>query len=133
MYTVIRFFQTVKQKSFTKWRRHIALFFYIKLWDQDNPFSPTFAVIWENISAILLAHTVTIWICTRLQRVIAAENSTACEYHESTRRAGAKNVIPLPENVNRMMGLWIRFTPTVFTSPLLTISVLETFFWKPRI
>ena len=50
-------------------------------------------------------YTVTIWICTRLQRVIAAENSTACEDHESTRRAGAKNVIPLPENVNRMMGL----------------------------
>ena len=82
----------------------------------------------ENISSILLAHTVTIWICTRLQHVIAAENSTACEDHESTRRAGANNVILLPENVNRMMGLWIRFTPTVFTSPLLTISVLETFF-----
>ena len=32
----------------------------------------------ENISPILLAHTVMIWICTRLQRVIAAENSTAC-------------------------------------------------------
>ena len=48
--------------------------------------------------------------------------------HESTRRAGAKNVILLPENVNRLMGLWVRFTPTVFTSPLLTISVLETFF-----
>ena len=45
-----------------------------------------------------------------------------------TRRAGAKNVILLPENVNRMMGLWIRFTPTVFTSPLLTVTVLETFF-----
>ena len=29
---------------------------------------------------------------------------------------------------NRLMGLWVRFTPTVFTSPLLTISVLETFF-----
>ena len=27
----------------------------------------------------------------------------------------------------RMMGLWIRFTPTVFTSPLLSVSVLETF------
>ena len=81
----------------------------------------------ENISPILLAHTVTIWICTRLQRAIAAENSTACEDHESTRRAGANNVILLPENVNRMMGQWIRFTPTVFTSLLLTISVLETF------
>ena len=54
---------------------------------------------------ILLAPTVTIWICTRLQRVIAAENSTACEDHEYTRRAGANNVILLPENVNRMMGL----------------------------
>ena len=81
----------------------------------------------ENISPIILAHTVMIWICTRLQRVIAAENSTACEDHESTRRAGANNVILLPENVNRIMGLWIRFTPTVFTSPLLTISVLEKF------
>ena len=69
-----------------------------------------------------------IWICTRLQRVIAVENSTACEEHESTRRAGAKNVILLPENVNWLMDLWVRFTPTVFTSPLLTISVLETFF-----
>ena len=59
----------------------------------------------ENISPILLAPTVTIWICTRLQRVIAVENSTACEEHESTRRAGAKNVILLPENVNRLMGL----------------------------
>ena len=38
---------------------------------------------------------VTIWIRTRLQRVIAVENSTACEEHESTRRAGAKNVILL--------------------------------------
>ena len=44
------------------------------------------------------------------------------------KHAGAKNVILLPENVNRLMGLWVRFTPTVFTSPLLTISVLETFF-----
>ena len=82
----------------------------------------------ENISPILLAHTVMIWICTRLQHVIAAENLTACEDHESTRRAGVKNIILLPENVNRMMRLWIRFTPTVFTSPLLTISVLETLF-----
>ena len=80
----------------------------------------------ENISPILLAPTVTIWICTRLQHVIAAENLTASEDHVSPRRAGANNVILLPENVNRMMGLWIRFTPTVFTSPLLTISVLET-------
>ena len=53
--------------------------------------------------------------------------STASEDHESTRRAGANNVILPPENVNRMMGLWIRFTPTVFISPLLTISFLETF------
>ena len=37
--------------------------------------------------------------------VIAAENSTACEDHESTKRAGAINVILLPENVNRMMDL----------------------------
>ena len=59
----------------------------------------------ENISPIILAHTITIWICTRLQRVIAAENSTACEDHESTRRAGANNVILPPENINRMMGL----------------------------
>ena len=59
----------------------------------------------ENMSPIILAHTVTIWICTRLQRVIAAENSTACEDHESTRRAGGNNVILPPENVKRMMGL----------------------------
>ena len=38
-------------------------------------------------------------------RVIAAENSTACEGYESTRHAGANNVILLPENVNRIMGL----------------------------
>ena len=82
----------------------------------------------ENISLIILAHSVTIWICTRLQRVIATENSTACEGHESTKRVGANNVILLPENVNRMMGLWIRITPaTVFTGPLLSVSVLETF------
>ena len=55
----------------------------------------------ENISPILLAHTVTIWLRTRLQRVIAVENSTSCEEHESTRRAGAKNVILLPENVKK--------------------------------
>ena len=47
----------------------------------------------ENISPIILAHTITICICTRLQRMIAAENSTACEGHGSTRRAGANNVI----------------------------------------
>ena len=41
----------------------------------------------ENISPILLAHTVTIWMCIPLQHVIAAENSTACEDHESTRHA----------------------------------------------
>ena len=92
----------------------------------------------ENISPIILAHTVTIWICTRLQRVIAAENSTACEGHESSRRAGANNVILLSKNVNRMVGLWIRFTPTVFTSSLLSVSVLETFlasqeFSDPRV
>ena len=81
----------------------------------------------ENISPIILAHTVTIWICTRLLRVIATENSTACEGYKSTRRASANNVIILPENVNRMMGLWIRITPTVFTIPLLNVSVLETF------
>ena len=53
----------------------------------------------------MLAPTLTIWINTRLQRVIAVENSTACEEHESTRCTGAKNVILLPENVNRLMGL----------------------------
>ena len=40
-----------------------------------------------------------------LQRVIAAENLTACEGYESTRHVGANNVILLQENVNRMMGL----------------------------
>ena len=57
----------------------------------------------ENILPIILAYTVTIWICTRLKRVIAAENSTACEGHESTKRAGENNVILRPENVNWMM------------------------------
>ena len=47
----------------------------------------------ENISLIIFAHTVTISICTWLQRVIAAENSTACECYETTRHAGASNVI----------------------------------------
>ena len=52
----------------------------------------------------------------------------ACEGHESTRHAGANNIILLPENVNRMMGLWIRITPpTVFRGPLVSVSVLETF------
>ena len=81
----------------------------------------------KNISPIILAHTVTIWVCTRLRRVIAAENSTASEGYESIGHAGANNVIPLPENVNRMMGLLIRNTPTVFRSPLMSASVLETF------
>ena len=54
---------------------------------------------------IILALTVTNWIWTRLQRVIAAENLTACEGYESTRHAGANNVILLQENVNRLMGL----------------------------
>ena len=45
-----------------------------------------------------------IYIYTRLQRVIEAENSTACEGHKSTRCAGANNVILLLENVNRKMG-----------------------------
>ena len=39
------------------------------------------------------------WICTWLH-VIAVENLTACEGYESTRHAGANNVILLPENVN---------------------------------
>ena len=30
---------------------------------------------------------------------------SACEGYESTRHVGANNVILLPENVNRMMGL----------------------------
>ena len=59
----------------------------------------------ENISPTILALTVTNWIWTRLQRVIAAENLTACEGYESTRHAGANNVILLQENVNRLMGL----------------------------
>ena len=59
----------------------------------------------ENISPIMLAQTEMTWICTRLQRVIAAENLTACEGYESTRHAGANDDILLPENVNRMMGL----------------------------
>ena len=81
----------------------------------------------ENISSIILALTVPNWIWTRLQRVIAAENFTACSSYESTRHAGANNVILLPENVNQMMGLWISNTPTVFRGPLLSDSVLETF------
>ena len=57
----------------------------------------------ENISPIILAHTVMIWICTQL-RVIVVVNSTACEAYESTRHGDAHNVILLPENVNQMMG-----------------------------
>ena len=41
----------------------------------------------------------------RLQRGIAAENLTACAGYESTRHVGANDVILLPDNVNRMMGL----------------------------
>ena len=37
----------------------------------------------ENISPIILAQTKMTWTCTRLQRVIAAENLTACESYES--------------------------------------------------
>ena len=61
--------------------------------------------IYICVCVYILAHMVMIWICSWLQRVIAAENSTACKDHESTRRAGANNVILLSENVNRMMGL----------------------------
>ena len=67
------------------------------------------------------------WIYTQLRHVIAAENLTACEGYESTRHAGANDIIFLPENVNRMMGLWIRNIPTVFRSPLLSDSVLDSF------
>ena len=81
----------------------------------------------ENISPTILALTVKNWKWTRLQRVIAAENLTACEGYESIRHAGANNVILPLENVNRMMGLWIRNTPTVFKGPLLSDSVRETF------
>ena len=81
----------------------------------------------ENISPTLLTLTVTNWIWTRLQRVIAAGNLTASEGYESTRHAGANNIILQQENVNRMIGLWIRNTPTVFKGPLLSDSVLETF------
>ena len=59
----------------------------------------------ENISPIILAQTEMIWICVRLQRAIASENLKACEGYESTRHAGANNVIFLLENVNRMIGL----------------------------
>ena len=45
----------------------------------------------ENISAIILIYTVMIWICTRLQRVIAEENSTACEGHKCTRCGECKS------------------------------------------
>ena len=39
--------------------------------------------------------------------MIAAENLTACEGYESTRRAGANNVILLPENINQEHSLCI--------------------------
>ena len=92
----------------------------------------------ENISLIILALTLTNWIWARLLRVIAAENLTAREGYESTRHAGANNVILLPENVNRMIGSLIRNIPTVFKSPLLSDSVLEAFlasqeFCGPRV
>ena len=70
------------------------------------------------------------WVIPKTQKMVLDAtllNTQHCEDHESTRCAGANNVILPPENVNRMMGLWIRFTPTVFMSPLLTISILETF------
>ena len=79
----------------------------------------------ENISPIILAQMEMTWICTRLQRVIAAENLTACEGYESTRHACANDVILLSETVNRMMDLGIRNTPTVFRSPFLQFYCLE--------
>ena len=45
------------------------------------------------------------WTCTQLQRVIVAENLTACDSYESTRHAGENDVILLLENGNQMMGL----------------------------
>ena len=67
----------------------------------------------ENISPIILAQTEKTCICTLQQRMIAAGNLTACEGYESTMHAGANDVILLPENVNRMMGLFIRNTEEV--------------------
>ena len=57
--------------------------------------------------SIILDQTEMTSICTRLQRMIVAENLTSSEGYESTRHAGANDVILLPENVNQMMGLWI--------------------------
>ena len=87
----------------------------------------------ENISPIILAQTVMIWICTRLQCVIAAENSIAFEGHKSTRHTGANNVILLPENVNRMMGLWIRITPHSIHEPIAERQHSRDIPSKPRI
>ena len=65
-------------------------------------------------------------VCYNIKQIVC-ENNSICEGHKSTKRAGANNIILLPENVNRMMGLWIRITLTVFTGPLLKVSVQETF------
>ena len=65
--------------------------------------------------------------------MIAAENSTACEGHESTRRAGVNNVILLPVNVNRMMGLWIRIAPHSIHKPIAEHQRPADIPSKPRI
>ena len=86
----------------------------------------------EIISPIILAQTEMNWICTRPRRVIAAENLTACVDYESKRDSDANDVILLPENINRMMGLWIRNTFTV-QKPIAEQHCPGYFHSKPRI
>ena len=91
-----------------------------------------------SIYRYILGQTKMTWTCTRLQCVIAAENLTTYKGYEPTRHAGANDIILLSKNVNRMMALWIRNTPTVFRSLLLRDSGLETFlgsqeFCDPRV
>ena len=87
----------------------------------------------ENISPILLAPTVTIWICTRLQHVIAVENSTACEEHESTRRAGAKNRNSPAGECKSIDGPMSQVYPHSIHKPIADHQHPGDIFCKPRI
>ena len=58
----------------------------------------------ENESTIIFAQTEMTWLCAWLQRD-CDRDLTACEGYESTRQAGANDVILLSANLNRMMDL----------------------------
>ena len=83
---------------------------------------------WENPSPVRLILKEMTLKWTRQQRAIVEEDLTAYDVYVFVRHAGAYNeIIPLSENVNQMMALWIWTTATVFRIPLFSDSTLEKF------